>query len=358
MVLQTRKKKYQPLQSKNREAKNQMETKLTTENQTNQVQNQKDQTERSTEEETWKEQLEKLYHDIDFTGSYSSKLSEFLRTTDTPSKFKPIKKRNFPRRKVIARFPYELFMADLFEYPYFTRVNRGWRYGLVIIDCFSRKIFYKSLKKKNASTMAEAFDSVFKDFDELPVNIVTDSGTEFFNSAVSKVFDSFGIVHYKTPTKTRWKASMAERAIRTLKSRLAKIFYRRKNNIWYDVIDKVVSNYNHTTHRSHGRRPIDVTDENRDDVYKKLYPKQSVSVVCKFKIGDKVRKIREKTLFEKGYTQNWSDEIFIISSVRQSRGVCWYKLTTLDEEQLPGIWYYYQLNLVSRNVGENQREND
>ena len=206
------------------------------------------------------------------------------------------------------------------------------------------------MKNKSAATTAEAFDLIFRDFDELPLNIVTDSGTEFFNTRVSKVFDSFGIVHYKTPTKTRWKASMAERAIRTLKSRLAKIFYRRKNNVWYDVIDKVVSNYNHTVHRSHGKRPIDVTDENRDEVYKKLYPKQSVPIVCKFKIGDKVRKIREKTLFEKGYTQNWSDEIFVISAVRSNDKVCWYKLKSLNQEEVPGIWYYYQLNLVGRNA--------
>ena len=347
-MVQTRRRQYQLDQSKN-QTENQTENHQ--ESETAQIRSD----DISTGEETWREPLEKLYHDVGFRGSFSSKISEFLRTTDTPSKFKPIKKRNFPRRQVIARFPFELFMADLFEYPYFTRINRGWRYGLVMIDCFSRKIFYKSLKKKNASSMAEAFDSIFKDFDELPINIVTDSGTEFFNSAVSKVFDSFGIVHYKTPSKTRWKASMAERAIRTLKSRLAKIFYYRKSNVWYDVIEKVVSNYNHTIHRSHGKRPVDVTDENRDDVYKKLYPKQSISVVCKFKIGDKVRKIREKTLFEKGYTQNWSDEIYIISAVRSNDKVCWYKIKSLDQEEIPGIWYYHQLNLVSRNASSPDR---
>ena len=307
-------------------------------------------------EDNWRDQLNKLWHDTNFRGSYSSKLTEFIRTNETSSKFKPIQKLKFPRRQIIARFPFELFMADLFEYPFYARVNRGFKYGLVVIDCFSRMIYFKSLKNKKAETTAAAFDEILAELDEPPINIVTDSGTEFFNSQVNKVFESYGIVHYRTPTKTRWKASMAERAIRTIKSRLAKIFYKRKSNIWYDVVEKVVKNYNNTIHSSHGFRPQDVNEENRNEVYKKLYPKTELTLVCKLKIGDKVRKIREKKQFEKGYSQNWSDEIFLISAVRSNTKVCWYILETLDNQKVPGIWYYYQLNLVSRNVASLDRE--
>ena len=52
-------------------------------------------------------------------------------------------------------------------------------------------------------------------------------------------------------------------------------------------------------------------------------------------------------MFEKGYTQNWSDEIYVVTKVRDSQGVVWYRLSTFDNEQKPGIYYYYQLNLVS-----------
>ena len=344
MVTQTRRKNYNP-------PINQIQKKSETSQ--IKVKGQKDKKiddQPSVKNTTWKELLDDLYHNTEFAGSYSSKLSEFIRTNDTTSKFKPILKRKFPRRKVVARFPFELFMADLFEYPFYKRINRGFKFGLVIIDCFTRKIFFKSLKNKNGSTVAEALDSILGDLDEPPVNLITDAGTEFFNSNVNKVLDAYGIVHYKTPTKTRWKASFAERAIRTLKTRLAKIFYRRQNYVWYDVIDKVVKNYNETKHSAHGFRPVDVTEANRDEVYKKLYPKRSLSVVCKLFIGDRVRKLREKSQFEKGYTQNWSDEIFIISSVQSNERLCWYYLETLNGVKVPGIWYYYQLNLVSRDA--------
>ena len=53
--------------------------------------------------------------------------------------------------------------------------------------------------------------------------------------------------------------------------------------------------------------------------------------------------------YEKGYTENWSDEIFEIAKVFQRHTVCWYKLKNLSGELLDGIWYYSQLNLVARN---------
>ena len=78
--------------------------------------------------------------------------------------------------------------------------------------------------------------------------------------------------------------------------------------------------------------------------------RDSLTTVCKFSKGDKVRNLKEKTYFEKGYTQKWSDEIYRIKNVRQSSGVCWYKIEDHSSLELKGIWYYYQLNLVATNV--------
>ena len=123
-----------------------------------------------------------------------------------------------------------------------------------------------------------------------------------------------------------------------------------KSNNWIDVLDDIVEGYNKTPHSSHGLSPLDVTNENRKDVYKRLYPSTSIKVDCHLKIGDKVRKIREKQDFEKGYTPNWSEEIFTIKTVRKKNTVCWYTLADSSGDILAGIWYYYQLNLVTRNA--------
>ena len=62
-------------------------------------------------------------------------------------------------------------------------------------------------------------------------------------------------------------------------------------------------------------------------------------------------------MFEKGYTPNWTEEIFVISDVRQKAGVVWYIVQKLDGEKVPGIKYYYQLNLVTKNVDNDKRNN-
>ena len=87
-----------------------------------------------------------------------------------------------------------------------------------------------------------------------------------------KIFINYGINHYTTPTRTRWKASFAERVIRTLKSRLQKYFVSNKTKKWVNIIQNVVDDYNKTPHSAHGFAPQDVASENRDIVYKKLYP--------------------------------------------------------------------------------------
>ena len=304
---------------------------------------------------TLNDALSKLYNDISSAPSFSSKIEAFLRSNVVHSKHRRIVKKNFPRRKVISRFPFDLFMADLIEYPQLKYQNSNYRFILVVIDCFTRKVWAVPMKQKSAQWTADAFESIFKTFDKFPIHVVTDRGLEFYNSQVRNVFLNYGINHYSIKTKSKWKASLVERVIRTLKTRLQRYFTKNKTKRWIDVIDQFVSNYNATPHSAHGLPPQDVSHTNQKDVYKRLYPTQSLKTDCRLRVGDKVRKIIDKTLFEKGYTTNWSEEIYKINEIRQSNGVCWYYLVSLDNKPVEGIWYYYQLNLVSSYADQSVR---
>ena len=72
--------------------------------------------------------------------------------------------------------------------------------------------------------------------------------------------------------------------------------------------------------------------------------------------GDVVRILKEKTIFEKGYTQAWSDECYTISAVKQAAGRIWYKIKTTAGIPVPGIKYYWELNLVARNDSTSLQE--
>ena len=59
-------------------------------------------------------------------------------------------------------------------------------------------------------------------------------------------------------------------------------------------------------------KPLDVKDNTYVDSKKELNYKDS-----KFKVGDYVRISKYKNVFAKGYTLNWSEEIFMIEKVKK-----------------------------------------
>jgi len=299
--------------------------------------------------------LTTVYTNVKSIPNYSAKIADFLRTNTNHSIHRRIVKKIFPRRKIITQFPFQIFQADLIEYPQYTHANGGHRFILIIIDCFSKMVYAAPVKRKNADYMSEAFQKIFGKFNNFPNSIITDQGLEFYNASVKKVFETYGINHYHTKTKTKWKAAMAERVIRTLKSRIEKYFYQHKTKRWIDFLPQLVKNYNATPHRTIGMAPDQVTDQNSPEIYKKLHRDKDLKVVPRLQRGDKVRILVDKALFDKGYKQNWTEKIYQIKAVFQREGVVWYKIEDLENKEVPGIKYYWQLNLVSKHVGENSR---
>ena len=302
--------------------------------------------------------LEKIYSNIRSIPNYSAKIADFLRKNTNHSIHRRIVKKIFPRRKLVTHFPFQIFQADLIEYPQYTHANGGHRFILITIDCFSKMVYAAPVKRKNADYMSEAFDTIFKNFNRFPNSIITDQGLEFYNSKVQKIFETYGINHYHTKSKTKWKAAMAERVIRTLKSRLEKYFYQHKTKRWLDFLPQLVKNYNATPHRTIGMAPDQVTDQNSKTIYKKVFGGSNLRVISRLQRGDTVRILVDKTLFEKGYKQNWTEKIYKIKSIHQRSGVVWYKIEDLENKTVPGIRYYWQLNLVSKNVSESERDGD
>ena len=78
-----------------------------------------------------------------------------------------------------------------------------------------------------------------------------------------------------------------------------------------------------------------------------MFPEKDVRIKCKLQRGNRVRMALNKEIFSKGYTRNWSEQIYTISRVYQRGGVCWYNLVDASGEPCPKKKYYYQLNLVA-----------
>lgn len=80
-------------------------------------------------------------------------------------------------------------------------------------------------------------------------------------------------------------------------------------------LDKLVSSYNNTYHRSIKAKPIEVNKKNETIIYKNLYGIDDSIAIFIFNIGDYVRISSEKKIFSKGYTPNWSSDIYIIANI-------------------------------------------
>ena len=101
------------------------------------------------------------------------------------------------------------------------------------------------------------------------------------------------------------KSVVAERLIRVLKNKLFKHMTAVSKNIYCDALDRIVNKYSNTVHRTIKMKLIDVTS----DPYAE-YNEDSNETKPKFKVGDLVRISKYKSIFAKGYTQNWSEEVF------------------------------------------------
>ena len=110
------------------------------------------------------------------------------------------------------------------------------------------------------------------------------------------------------------KSLAAERFIRTLKSKIFKYMTAISKNVYFDVLDDIVDKYNSTVHKTIKMKPIDITDDSHAE-YNEHFNKKDP----KFKIGDNVRISNYKNIFTKGYTPNWSEEIFVISKNKYSQ---------------------------------------
>ena len=112
--------------------------------------------------------------------------------------------------------------------------------------------------------------------------------------------------------------------------------------MFIDKLDDVVKKYNNTYHTSIKMKPVNVKDNTYIDFKKELNNQDP-----KFKIGDHVKISKHKNVFAEGYMSNWSEEIFIISKIKNT--VPWtHVLNDLNGEEIIGTSYKKELQATNQ----------
>ena len=96
-------------------------------------------------------------------------------------------------------------------------------------------------------------------------------------------------------------------------------------------------------------KPVDVKDNKYIDFEKEINDKDP-----KFKVGDHVRISKYKNIFAKGYTPNWSEEVFVIKKVKNTDP--WTNVVNdLNGKEVIGTFYEKELQKTNQKEFRNEK---
>ena len=271
-------------------------------------------------------------------------VDEFLAKQETYTLHKQ-KQRKFKRNVTKSAGIDVDWQADLADMSHLKHWNSGFTFLLICVDILSRYAFVVPIKRKTPVLVAEAFKSIIKT-GRKPWKLTTDRGLEFKGAPFQTFLKSEEIYH-RYSNSPEIKCAVAERYIRTLKSRIWKYFTRNNTKRYLDVLPDIVKSINNSYHRTLKRTPASVNQGNQTEVWKSLYETKQ-SVKPRFKLGDNVRISREKHVLSKGYRPNYTSEVFVISKILRRQPPT-YTITDSDGEEIEGVFYNEELVLVLRN---------
>ena len=113
-------------------------------------------------------------------------------------------------------------------------------------------------------------------------------------------------------------------------------------NVYFDVLNDIVDEYNNTYHKTIKMKPIDVKSDSFAE-----YNEESSEKDPKFKVGDHVRTSKYKNIFSKVYAPNWSEEIFAVKKINNT--VPWtYVISDFNGEEIVVSFYEKELQKTNQ----------
>lgn len=257
-------------------------------------------------------------------------------------------RKNFPRRKTQMRGINDTLQIDLVEMIPYAKQNKNYKYILTVIDTFSKFAWAFPIKNKTGIEVTKAMKNVFiATASNLPKNVHSDLGKEFYNKNFKTLMDQHKVNHYSTYSTK--KAAIVERFNRTLKHKMWMRFSLQGSYKWLPILQSLVDEYNNSWHRTIKMKPVDVNKTNGQQLLNTVYKNEYVmnaKASEKFKVNDSVRISKYKSIFEKGYTPNWSTEIFTIYKIQRNTQPITYLIKDYENNEIKGAFYAYELQKV------------
>ena len=121
---------------------------------------------------------------------------------------------------------------------------------------------------------------------------------------------------------------------------------------YIDVLPVIINKYNNTYQRSIKCTPTFAREpSNYQHVFEVLYGggKTQPTTQAKYKVGDRVRIVKNKKTFEKGFTPSWTEELFTINKVKPTKPVT-YTIEDTKGEEIQGTFYEPELQKTKQEI--------
>ena len=250
-------------------------------------------------------------------------------------------------RPIVVYHIDECWEADLFVFDKLAKYNDEYKYVLLVIDVLSKYIWLRGLKTKTGLEVNSAINDIIQKSGRQPQFFRSDNGTEFLNAHVRKNMKLRKIK--LIPSFSQNKASIAERAIRTIKGLIFKYFTYKNIRRYIDKLQSFADKYNNSFHRTIKMSPREVTKENESRVWINVYEhkiKRERYKESDIEIGDSVRASVKRNEFHKSFLPLWTEEIFKVTNVFRLHGVTLYRLTDQQDELISGAFYRNEIQKV------------
>jgi len=253
-------------------------------------------------------------------------------------------KRKFPTRAYRTSLPDNQWQADLVDMQGLKSMNKNYGYILTCIDIFTRFAWATPLKTKSYIHTINGFENIFSK-GRKPTLLQTDQGKEFENKNIQLFFTKNGIKQFSV--KSPYKAAIVERFHRTLRGRMVRYFTKNGTRKWIDILDDIVAGYNAAKHKAlFNASPDSINSENAMQLWEARNSDTVITEKSVFKVGDFVRLALVRKTFERGYTPNWTEELFRISKIDRTSSPIMYIVVDDDNDEIDGKFYRQELQKV------------
>jgi len=208
---------------------------------------------------------------------------------------------------VIAYYPGDTYQIDIIVYNKYE--IHKYKYILVVIDVYSRYVQVKPLTNRENPNIIKNLLSIFETMG-YPYRLQSDN--EFATKEFIDLMAKCNVkLSFSDPHEIN-KNALVERFNRTLRDLLKKYRLLYKNYNWPTYIDDLIDIYNNTYHKT-----IDDTPSN---IWNNLnYNQQTIiQKPVEFKIGDMVRIVKVKQIFNKADEIIHSKDVYKVMKVNKN----------------------------------------